>query len=326
MFSANCLKLVLNSGEIVIGESESLITEDYYLINSDILGEISILKDKVQSYTVLKRIENEEPGKDELAEESQNQSFDQSLEVKEVEISKTRLISEIYDKVKLIDAPKSWNGNLKVGMNLSFGDREYTHTYLRGNVNVQQEGSPHLFQLSGEYNFRETEQGDEIQNVSEDRQLVNFIYRWFFSERWFFQNATSYRADKLKGINNEFQNILGYGYRATFFDDLELLIGSGFGFQDRIIEGLSKESPFILNLFQELHWKPTQRVEFKQTLNFFQNPEEMDIYNYKITLGVNYRLTELLGFEMRYFMDFDSGITENIKKDTRFENALIFYF
>ena len=326
MFSANCLKLVLNSGEIVIGESESLITEDYYLINSDILGEISILKDKVQSYTVLKRIENEEPGKDELAEESQNQSFDQSLEVKEVEISKTQLISEIYDKVKLIDAPKSWNGNLKVGMNLSFGDREYTHTYLRGNVNVQQEGSPHLFQLSGEYNFRETEQGDEIQNVSEDRQLVNFIYRWFFSERWFFQNATSYRADKLKGINNEFQNILRYGYRATFFDDLELLIGSGFGFQDRIIEGLSKESPFILNLFQELHWKPTQRVEFKQTLNFFQNPEEMDIYNYKITLGVNYRFTDLLGFEMRYFMDFDSGITENIKKDTRFENALIFYF
>ena len=119
---------------------------------------------------------------------------------------------------------------------------------------------------------------------------------------------------------------MGYGYRTTFFDDLELLIGSGVGFQDRSIVGLAEESPVILNVFQELNWKPAKRVEFKQTLNFFQNPQEMDIYNYKITLGVNYRFTDLLGFEMRYFMDFDNGITENIKKDTRFENALIFYF
>ena len=243
-----------------------------------------------------------------------------------MEASKTQLISELYDKVKLIDAPKSWNGNLKLGMNLSFGDREYTHTYLRGNVKVQQEDSPHLFQLSGEYNFRETEQGDGTQHISQDRHHVNFIYRWFFSERWFFQNATSYRADKLKGIDNELQNIVGYGYRTTFFDDLELLIGSGVGFQDRSIVGLAEESPLILNVFQELNWKPAKRVEFKQTLNFFQNPQEMDIYNYKITLGVNYRFTDLLGVEMRYFMDFDNGITENIKKDTRFENALIFYF
>ena len=182
---------------------------DYYLIKSDILGEISIPKDKVQSFTVLKRIEAEAPEQVELAKESQYQLSDQSSEIKELEASKTLLITELYDKVKLIDAPKSWNGNLKLGMNLSFGDREYTHTYLRGSVKVQQEGNPHLFQLSGEYNFRETEQGDGRQHISQDRHHVNFIYRWFFSKRWFFQNATSYRTDKLKGIDNELQNIVG---------------------------------------------------------------------------------------------------------------------
>ena len=326
LFSSNSLKLVLDSGEILIGKSESLITEDFYLIKSDILGEISIPKDKVQSFTVLKEIETKASEQVELAKESHNQFSDQSSGIKELETSKTLLISEIYDKVKLIDAPKSWNGNLRVGMNLSFGDREYTHTYLRGNVKVQKEGSPHLFQLSGEYNFRETEQSNGNQYISQDRHHVNFIYRWFFSETWFFQNATSYRTDKLKGIDNELQNILGYGYRKTFLDDLELLIGSGVGFQDRTIVGLAEESPVILNVFQELNWKPTKRIEFKQTLNFFQNPQEMDIYNYKITLGIKYRFTDLLGFEMRYFMDYDNGITENIKKDTRFENALIFYF
>ena len=326
LFSANSVKLVLNSGEILIGETESLISEDYYLIKSDILGEMSIPKDKVQSFNILKKIETEAPEQLELVKAFQNQLYDQSPEIKEMEAPKTQLISELYNKVKLIDAPKSWNGNLKLGMNLSFGDREYTHTYLRGNVKVQKEGSPHLFQLSGEYNFRETEQANGTQHISQDRHHVNFIYRWFITQRWFFQNATSYRTDKLKGIDNELQNIVGYGYRTTFFDDLEILIGSGVGFQDRSIAGLAEESPLILNVFQELNWKLRKRIVFKQTLNFFQNPQEMDIYNYKITLGVNYRLTNLLGLEMRYFMDFDNGITENIKKDTRFENALIFYF
>ena len=53
LFSTNNLKLVLHSGEILIGQSNSSITEDVYLINSDILGEISISKDKVKSFDVL---------------------------------------------------------------------------------------------------------------------------------------------------------------------------------------------------------------------------------------------------------------------------------
>ena len=326
LFSADSVKFVLDSGEILIGQSESAITDDYYRIHSDILGEISLPKDKVESFTVLKNSEIERTEKVKLAKEHDNTSSNHTAEIKKEETPKSQMISDLYDKVKLLDAPKSWSGNLRVGMNLSFGDREYTHTYLRGNVKVQKEDSPHLFQLSGEYNYRETKQSNGTHYVSQDLYHINFIYRWFYSESWFFQNATNYRTDKLKGIDNELQNILGYGYRTTFFDTLELLVGAGVGFQDRSIVGLSEESPVILNVFQELNWQPLKRIKLNQTLNFFQNPQEMDIYNYEFILGINYRLTDLVGFEMRYFMDFDNGITESIKKDTRFQNAFIFYF
>ena len=67
-------------------------------------------------------------------------------------------------------------------------------------------------------------------------------------------------------------------------------------------------------------------IKLKQTLSFSQNPNDLDTYNYEFILGFNYRLTDLLGFEMRYLMDFDNGITENLKEDSRFQNALIFYF
>ncbi len=327
LFSTNNLKLVLHSGEILIGQSNSSITEDVYLINSDILGEISISKYKVKSFDVLTNVGKKESEKVELSEPANYTTAKQKNEIKNIKKGpQAHLISDLYGKVKLLDAPKSWSGNLRIGMNLSFGDREYTHTYLRGKLKVQERDSPHLFQLSGEYNFREIEQIDGSQYVSQDRYYLNFIYRWFYSDRWFFQNASSYRTDKLKGINNELQNILGFGYRSTFFDTLEFLIGSGVGFQDRSIVGLVEESPLVINVFQELNWKPTKRMKLNQTLNFFQNPDEIDIYNYEFILAVNYRFTDLLGFEMRYFIDFDSGITESIKKDSRFQNALIFYF
>ena len=58
LFSTNNLKLVLHSGEILIGQSNSSITEDVYVINSDILGEISISKDKVKSFDVLTNVGN----------------------------------------------------------------------------------------------------------------------------------------------------------------------------------------------------------------------------------------------------------------------------
>ena len=130
----------------------------------------------------------------------------------------------------------------------------------------------------------------------------------------------------MKGIDSELQNVLGLGYRKKFYDTLELLIGSGIGFQDRSIVGLSGETSSIVSVFQELNWKPVERIKLKQTLSFSQNPNDLDTYNYEFILGFNYRLTDLLGFEMRYLMDFDNGITENVKEDSRFQNALIFYF
>ena len=86
LFSSNSLKLVLNSGEILIGKSESLIKDAIYLINSDILGEISIPKNKVRSFTVLKGIETEALEKAELTKESPNQLSSQTQILKKPQI------------------------------------------------------------------------------------------------------------------------------------------------------------------------------------------------------------------------------------------------
>ena len=99
LFSANSLKLVLNSGEIIIGESKSLVTEDYYFIKSDILGEMSIPKDEVQSFTILKRIEAEATEQVELVKESQTKLREQYSEIKNSSNREKSSVSENDSKI-----------------------------------------------------------------------------------------------------------------------------------------------------------------------------------------------------------------------------------
>lgn len=336
------VKLTLHSGEILIGEqlAELDSSEAAYRIESKILGEIRIPADAVESYTVLsksaasKTVPPTAPAK--LVEErvAVTDKAESAVTPESIESDKEKSVpddfqSQAFNLIKSVEelrAPKSWSGNLRMGMNFASGDRKYTQTYLRGRVKVEKEGSPHFFQLSGEYNFRETEQSSGLSYISDDRYDVEFIYRWLFAKHWFLQNASIIRMNNLKGIDQEVQNLSGFGYRAHFFDSVEVLLGTGVGMKRSLYRNVPDNSYFMVNVFQELNWKPSKKIKLHQKMNFFQDPENSTIYNYALVLSFNYRFTDLLGFEIRYTKDFDNGITEKFDESSRFQNALILYF
>lgn len=337
------VQLTLLSGEILIGEqlSEAGDSDAVYSIDSKILGRIRIPAAAVQSYTVLVPIdsipsESSASGSSTSAKKSEAAServelgkTTESSELSEGKSSTARIQSQavtLIQSVQGLRAPKSWSGNLRMGMNFASGDRKYTQTYLRGRVKVHKEGSPHLFQLAGEYNFRETEQASGSTYISDDRYDIEFTYRWLFSKHWFLQNASIMRMNNLKGIDQEVQNLSGIGYRARFFDSVELLLGSALGIKQSLYRDVPDNSYFMVNLFQELNWKPTPKIKLHQKMNFFQNPEDSTIYNYDLVFSFSYRFTDLLGFEIRYSKDFDNGITEKYNESSRFQNALTLYF
>lgn len=332
------VKLILHSGEILIGEQlvEIESSQAEYRIKSKILGEIRIAADAVQSYTVLskspapssapvKMVEEREVVTEKAEAEVASDSVNPGKE-KSAPLGLQQQAFSLFKSVEKLRAPKSWSGNLRMGMNFASGDRKYTQTYLRGRVKVEKEGSPHFFQLSGEYNFRETEQSSGLSYISDDRYDVEFIYRWLFSKHWFLQNASIIRMNNLKGIDQEVQNLSGFGYRAHFFDSVEVLLGTGVGMKRSLYRDVPDNSYLMVNVFQELNWKPSKKIKLHQKMNFFQDPENSTIYNYALVLSFNYRFTDLLGFEIRYTKDFDNGITEKFDESSRFQNALILYF
>ena len=157
---------------------------------------------------------------------------------------------------------------------------------------------------------------------------TDFTYRWQYSEHWFLQNLSTLRKDTIKGIELEIQNLSGVGYRTKLSEKLELLVGSGIGFQDKSLDSaiVSDQKDWVVNVFQELNWTPLERMKISEKVNYFRNPNEIAIYNYDFTLSLNYRLTDLLGLEIRYTKDFDNGIDDKFGDDRRFQNALTLYF
>lgn len=337
------VKLTLKTGEILIGKQlpEPDNSDAAYRIESKILGQIRIPVEAVQTYIVLAPTapaptdssanRSSAPAKESEAtsEKTEPETAKESTVTIKEKFASGLIQSQAATLIKSVEglrAPKSWSGNLRMGMNFASGDREYTQTYLRGRVKVQKAGSPHLFQLSGEYNFRETEEASGSSYISDDRYDIEFTYRWLFSKHWFLQNASIFRMNNLKGIDQEIQNLSGIGYRARFFDSVELLLGSGVGMKRSLYRDVPDNSYFMVNVFQELNWKPTPKIKLHQKINFFQNPQDNDIYNYALVFSFNYRFTDLLGFEIRYTKDFDNGITDKFSESSRFQNALILYF
>ncbi len=309
LISEQNVKLTLHSDEIIIGEilEDNANSNNSYIIDSEFLGVIRISQDRVK---MIDEIKSTSLAPNKALIQSSLEDIPSTLSSYEERVknpirSKSNLhqlfpARNLYTTVKSLSAPISWSGNLRIGMNYAFGERNYTQTYMRGKLKIHKNNSPHIFLLSGEYNYRETEHPSGLNYVSADRYTSEFTYRWLFKEHWFIQNVSNLRVDNLKGIDKEIQNLTGFGYRSNFFKNLELLAGFSIGFKDRNLSLEPQDLYFIVNIFQEINWKPSEKVKFQQKVSFFQNPNNLDIYNFDLIFSFNYRFTDLLGFEIRW--------------------------
>ena len=329
--SNETVRITLDSGEIFIGEQFVSESSDITVIKHELLGVLKFPTEAILEVDPM--FDQEEPAvtaeEPKILDEKLNETQTVSQEAqKPAEVSETAEALDIIEVINRWQAPKSWSGNLKIGIIQSAGDRKYVQTYMRGLLRIQKEASPNSFQLKGEYIYQETERTDGDKYISSDRFYTDFTYRRLFSSHWFFQNLTTLRRDVIKGIEQELQNLSGVGYRKKLGEKVELLIGSGLGFQNKSLNSVLVEdqNDWVVNVFQELNWTPKDRMRLSQKMNYFRNPNTINIYNYDFTLSFNYRLTDLLGLEMRYTKDYDNGIDDKYGDNTRFQNALTIYF
>jgi putative salt-induced outer membrane protein YdiY len=318
----------LTSGERLVGEVLPQSDANILILKSAFLGEL-----KVQRAQIVRIEAQPEPAVAEVAATPQKAPAPLAEPVKAVP-SPAELVEveeeSIYKKLRGFEAPDSWKGNLRMGMNISSGDKQWTETALRGSLEIKEKGSQNFYRVTGSYTYRETERSNGDVYISTDRYDGTFTYRRSLENDWFFQNALGARADKVKGIEHEIQDTIGIGYRFRPIEKFEILVGGGGGVEDYQTRDDTTRDGFsfsVMNVFEEMTWRPFERTSVVQKLNYYWNPEDSEQYNYIVTAALQVRLTDLLGLEFSYNQNYDNDIGNGKpKNDAVWRNALIVYF
>ncbi len=307
----------LDTGEQLIGEILPQSSPVVVMLRSPLLGELKVPRARVisirakDSKPLLVKPSSAAKGKPKKAEESA--------------INEETLLETLLD----LKAPGYWSGNMRLGINLSQGDRKWQETYARGKLEIDPKQSPNFYRFSGSYTYRQTERANGDEYKSTDKYNAEFIYRRSFFENWFTQNALGYRADRVKGIDREVQVSAGIGYQYKPSNRFKFLLGGGAGVEEldaNFGDSRADSSPFA-NIFQEATWRPFKRTSVVQKFSYYWNPKDSNQFNYVLTAAVRVRFTDLLGFEFSYNKSFDNDLgNSEAKDDAQWRNALVFYF
>jgi len=307
----------LDTGEQLIGEILTQSSTITVVIRSPLLGEVKVPRARVISI----RAQDSKPPfvKSSFAAKGKPKKAEESA------INEKMLLETLLD----LKAPGYWSGNMRLGINLSQGDRKWEETYARGKLEIDPKQSPSFYRLSGSYTYRQTERANGDEYKSTDKYNAEFIYRRSLFENWFTQNALGYRADRVKGIDREVQVSAGIGYQYKPSNRFKFLLGGGAGVEEldaNFGDSRADSSPFA-NIFQEATWRPFKRTSVVQKFSYYWNPKDSNQFNYVLTAAVRVRFTELLGFEFSFNKSFDNDLgNSEAKDDTQWRNALVFYF
>jgi putative salt-induced outer membrane protein YdiY len=307
----------LDTGEQLIGEILTQSSTITVVIRSPLLGELKVPRARIISI----RAQDSKPPlvKSSFAAKGKPKKAEESA------IDEETLLETLLD----LKAPGYWSGNMRLGINLSQGDRKWEETYARGKLEIDPKQSPSFYRLSGSYTYRQTERANGDEYKSTDKYNAEFIYRRSFFENWFTQNALGYRADRVKGIDREVQVSAGIGYQYKPSNRFKFLLGGGAGVEEldaNFGDSRTDSSPFA-NIFQEATWRPFKRTSVVQKFSYYWNPKDSNQFNYVLTAAVRVRFTELLGFEFSFNKSFDNDLGNSAAKDdAQWRNALVFYF
>jgi len=309
--------VALDTGEQLIGEILTQSSTITVIIRSPLLGEVKVPRARIISI----RAQDSKPPliKSSFAAKGKPKKAEESA------INEETLLETLLD----LKAPGYWSGNMRLGINLSQGDRKWQETYAKGKLEIDPKQSPNFYRFSGSYTYRQSERANGDAYKSTDKYNAEFIYRRSFFENWFTQNALGYRADRVKGIDREVQVSAGIGYQYKPSNRFKFLLGGGAGVEKldaNFGDSRADSSPFT-NIFQEATWRPFKRTSVVQKFSYYWNPKDSNQFNYVLTAAVRVRFTDLLGFEFSYNKSFDNDLSNSkAKDDAQWRNALVFYF
>ncbi|KAF0095463.1 MAG: putative salt-induced outer membrane protein [Puniceicoccaceae bacterium 5H] len=211
-----------------------------------------------------------------------------------------------------------WDNSIDVGFKLENNVTDKTQILLA--AETSRKFTDIELTLYGQYRYSEDHPESGEKNVTENQRQSYFRYRHDISDRLFFQSRTDYKSDEIAGIQGEYQQNVGVGYRWLDSEQWKASVTPSLGYQRRDYETLPTEDQFLGTLFQYLEYQISSRLKFKESATFRSNISNPEDYSFDFQASLENRLAAYLNMKIRYDFQYDQAVDGVVETDKQIIN------
>lgn len=218
--------------------------------------------------------------------------------------------------------PKGWE--FKIAGAVERRNTNSSTNAYRASFNAKktwENSSEFFFNAYYDYAVEKNSLGGKYRTTDKYGAITN--YKYFFSDTsWFATNTLAYSADTIANIDDQVDEIIGFGRKFKFFDDT-LLVNVSIGPALRYVNARNYDEHWLPmgTFMQDFSWQLHKYVRAEQSLYtggvMFAGVGLSDVgkYNYIVNLGLVFKLTEVVDVAMRYFYSYNNVNSPSAQKE-----------
>lgn len=208
-----------------------------------------------------------------------------------------------------------WRSRIDFGLTFEESERDRTDFSLRAETERKWESQS--LRLTGRYDYSERDSAEGVPRRVTDRYSASARWRWDLASWLFFQANSNFLRDQVREVDNQFQQSAGLGWRYLDGDRFRGTLTPSISarFQQVAFEEGTWEP--LGTVFQDFRFIITERLSFTEEAEFSINPDNPEEFTYEINNRLEAKLTAYLNATLRYELEFDNTLPEDIEKLTR---------
>lgn len=219
--------------------------------------------------------------------------------------------------------PEDWQFRVRGGAAL----KETTSTNFSISLafDAKKEWDLNKFEFTAFYDYT-SETIDDITNRTLDKYGAETKFRRDVNKasNWYYENLLSYRRDTIKGIRDQVDEALVFGYRFDF-KRYDFYIDIAPGPAVRYINADDYDTKWVAMavVSESLHWDISKLMAFEQKLYAGFNLQKPEEYSVNLGLALLMHATEVMDIALRYTYSYDAVNADSAQKS---EQTLLLSF
>lgn len=219
--------------------------------------------------------------------------------------------------------PEDWQFRVRGGAAL----KETTSTNFSVSLafDAKKEWDLNKFEFTAFYDYT-SETIDDITNRTLDKYGAETKFRRDVNKasNWYYENLLSYRRDTIKGIRDQVDEALVFGYRFDF-KRYDFYIDIAPGSAVRYINADDYDTKWVAMavVSESLHWDISKLMAFEQKLYAGFNLQKPEEYSVNLGLALLMHATEVMDIALRYTYSYDAVNADSAQKS---EQTLLLSF